>query len=162
MPGRALTPKAIEERKARFVAALRETGYVKRALQMAALPKATAYIWRDEDEGFRARWNVALTEGCDALEDEAVRRGFEGTLEPVFQGGKKVGEIRKYSDTLLMFILTGRRPERFKHRHEHTGAGGKPLIPAARELTDEQLLAVVASAGSSGAARAKESPAGPH
>jgi hypothetical protein len=46
-----------------------------------------------------------------------------GTLKPVYQGGKKVGAVREYSDTLLMFLLNGGRPEKYKHRIDHTSAG---------------------------------------
>lgn len=158
MSGRALTQAAIERRKQRFLEALAECGCIRDSLQAAGLPKATAYTMRAEDETFKAQWNVALEAGCDALEDEAVRRGMRGVDEPVYQGGKQVGTIRKYSDTLLMFILNGRRPEKFKHRHEHTGAGGRPLIPTARELTDDELLAVVAAGRGTGTAGKKEGP----
>ena len=37
----------------------------------------------------------ALELGCDALEDEAVRRGCEGYLKPVFHQGKEIGAIRE-------------------------------------------------------------------
>jgi hypothetical protein len=32
----------------------------------------------------------------------------------VFQGGKQVGTVRKYSDTLLMFLLKGIRPQKWR------------------------------------------------
>lgn len=140
----------VEARKTKFIEKLAECGCIRDSLAAAHLPKATAYTLRAEDETFKAQWNVALEAGCDALEDEAVRRGMRGVQEPVYQGGKQVGTITKYSDTLLMFILNGRRPEKFKHRHEHTGAGGKPLIPTARELTDDELLAIVAAGRGTG------------
>ena len=47
--------------------------------------------------------------GC--LEDEARRRAVDGVDEPVFQQGKQVGTIRKHSDTLLIFLLKGIRPQ---------------------------------------------------
>src|SRR5574337_1699712 len=94
---------------------------------------------------FSAAWDAALELGTDSLEDEAVRRAHEGTLKPVYQGGKKVGTIREYSDTLLIFMLKARRPERFKERlaAEHTGKGGTPIQHEHRHaLTDEQLEAI--------------------
>ena len=57
-----------------------------------------------------ADWAAAVELGCDALEDEAVRRGCEGHLKPVFHRGKEVGAIREYSDVLLIFMLKARRP----------------------------------------------------
>ena len=57
--------------------------------------------------------------GADALEDEAVRRAVDGVDEQVFYQGKACGVVRKYSDTLLIFLLKGRRPERYRDRSSH-------------------------------------------
>jgi hypothetical protein len=51
------------------------------------------------------------------LEDEAVRRGREGHLRPVFHQGKEIGAIREYSDTLLIFMLKARRPAKFREQY---------------------------------------------
>jgi hypothetical protein len=53
-----------------------------------------------------------VAEGVDRLEDEAHRRAVEGyNPRPVYHKGKKVGEIREYSDSLLALLLKSRRPE---------------------------------------------------
>ena len=52
-------------------------------------------------------------------EDEAVRRAHDGVDEPVFYQGKACGVVRKYSDTLLIFLLKGRRPEKYRDRPSH-------------------------------------------
>jgi hypothetical protein len=69
--------------------------------------------------------------GADALEDEANRRAREGVERPVYQGGKFVGAIREFSDTLLIFLLKGLKPEKFRENShiEHSGV-----------LTLEQLV----------------------
>jgi hypothetical protein len=51
-------------------------------------------------------------------------------MEPIYQGGRKVGTIRKYSDHLLMMFLKGKRRESFSERVEQTGANGASLTPA--------------------------------
>ena len=89
------------------------------ACRAARLPRARAYEWREADPDFAKAWDDAVERGTDALEDEAVRRAMQGVLKPVYQGGKKVGAIREYSDTLLIFLLKARRPEKFKERIEH-------------------------------------------
>jgi hypothetical protein len=66
----------------------------------------------------------------DLLEKECVRRALVGWKEPVYQGGKELGTIRKFSDNLLIFLLKGKRPEVFRERHELTGVNGAPLPPA--------------------------------
>ena len=49
--------------------------------------------------------------------------------EPVYYQGEVVGQVQRYSDTLLMFLLKGRRPEKFKDRTELTGKDGAPIVP---------------------------------
>jgi hypothetical protein len=53
-------------------------------------------------------------EAIGGLEDEAVRRAYEGWLKPVFYQGRQCGAVRRYSDKLLMFLLKGWRPERYR------------------------------------------------
>jgi hypothetical protein len=56
------------------------------------------------------------------LEDEAKRRACNGVLKPVFQGGKKVGVVREYSDTLLIFLLKCWHPARYGDRYRQEAA----------------------------------------
>jgi hypothetical protein len=39
----------------------------------------------------------------------------------VFYQGIQTATVRKYSDTLLIFLLKGRKPERYRERVEHSG-----------------------------------------
>ena len=109
------TARTAEKRK-NFLEALGTTASVTRSCKLARLPRQTAYDWREADADFAKAWDDARERGTDALEDEAVRRAHEGTLRPVFQGGKKVGTVRDYSDTLLIFTLKALRPDKFKDR----------------------------------------------
>ena len=56
---------------------------------------------------------AAETEATEHLEREAWRRAHDGIAEPVFQHGKQVGTIQRYSDNLLMFLLKARAPDRY-------------------------------------------------
>lgn len=71
------------------------------------------------------------------LEDEAVRRGYEGVERPVTIAGKRE-IIREYSDTLLIFLLKAARPQKYRDyvRQEHVGPDGTPLnsIPSKIEI----------------------------
>ena len=64
---------------------------------------------REKDEQFGKDWHAACLEGARSrlseLETEAWRRAVKGTKKPVYQGGKKVGTITEYSNTLLMFLI---------------------------------------------------------
>jgi len=113
------TPKT----RARFLSALKETCNVTESCKISRLAHTSAYEWRDEDKDFRQEWDAALQIGADVLEDEAVRRAKEGVSEPVYQGGKLVGNVQKYSDTLLIFLLKGAKPDKYaeKRQLEHSG-----------------------------------------
>ncbi len=47
-----------------------------------------------------------------------MRRAKDGVAEPVFYQGQVVGETRRYSDTLAMFILKSKRREVWGERRE--------------------------------------------
>jgi hypothetical protein len=87
----------------------------------------TAYDWRDEDEEFKADWDKALEIAADLLEEEAVRRAHDGVKKPVFQGGKRVGYVQEYSDTLLIFLLKGTKPKKFGDRTTLAGDKDNPV-----------------------------------
>lgn len=105
-----------------FLEALSETASVVKACEISGLSRRTAYNWRDADTDFAAQWDAALTLGTDALEDEAVRRAHEGTDKPVFYKGEICGHIREFSDTLLIFMLKARRPEKFRESAQQVPA----------------------------------------
>jgi hypothetical protein len=121
-------PNRTPKLRAAFLGALAETGgNVTAACKKAKLPRATAYEWRDEDEAFRKDWDAALEIGTDALEDEALRRARDGVKKPIYQQGKRVGYVQEYSDTLLIFMLKARRPDKFRERIQHSGDPNSPI-----------------------------------
>lgn len=116
-------------KKRALLAALARTGNVSEAARAARVDRNCYYDWRKEDKVFKAAAEAALEEAADRLEAEARRRAEAGVPEPVFYRGRKVATIRRYSDTLLIFLLKGVRPEKFRERFEHSGPGGGPLTP---------------------------------
>lgn len=106
-----MTPKAIHKCPM-FVKELRENGgFVGKACEAVAVSKQTVYNWRKEDTNFATEWDRAVDLATEDLEKEVRRRAYHGVDEPVFYKGEVVGQIRKYSDTLLMFALKARKPE---------------------------------------------------
>ncbi len=103
--------KRTPKKRAAFLKALDSGESVTKACNAAGIGRRTVYDWRSDDEKFAAEWEDAVETGTDVLEDEAVKRAKDG------------------SDTLLIFMLKARRPDKFKDRwqHEHTGKGGGPL-----------------------------------
>lgn len=99
-----------------FLEALSEGRTVAEAATAANISRSQVYKWRKADKEFDEDWNLAYEAGADALAAEAQRRGVNGVDEPVLYQGKICGVVRKYSDTLLMFMLKARDPLRYCDR----------------------------------------------
>jgi hypothetical protein len=142
----------------RFIEALASGASVRGACEAAGIGRRTAYDMRDADEAFRAAWDLAIDEGTDLMEDEAYRRAVHGTAKPVYQGGKKVGTVQEHSDTLMVFMLKARRPEKFKDRGavELTGKDGGPIETeevSGRDMLARRIAGLAARTGEDGGSR---------
>lgn len=84
----------------RFIAELEGGASVSEACATAHVGRRTVYDHRARDEDFAARWDAAIEQGTDRLEKEGIRRAMEG------------------SDSLLMFLLKGRRRHVYGERVE--------------------------------------------
>lgn len=122
------TPK--KDWKPAFLRELARTGNVSLSADKAKISRPAAYAARESDPGFAAAWKDAVETSVEYLEGEARRRAYEGTQRPVYQGGKLVGKVREYSDTLLIFLLKAHRPEKYRDRQqvEHTGGLTQTVI----------------------------------
>jgi hypothetical protein len=127
-----------------FIKCLSETGNVSDACAAAGVGRTTAYAHQKGDAAFAERWELALEQGADVLEREARRRAAEGVCEPVFHqgqpgtmwvdeqgkqctadtpGAKAVpAHVRKYSDTLLIFLLKGAKPQKYRENVNVSGS----------------------------------------
>lgn len=113
-----------------FLDALAASGNVRRSAQEADISHTRAYDFRRENEEFAEAWDEAEEAAVrTVLTPEAVRRAAEGVEEPVFYKGQQVGAVRKYSDTLLIFLLKTHAPDRYNapQKQEHSGPGGGPI-----------------------------------
>lgn len=117
------------KKQADFLAWFSQYASVSRAAKKANVHRSNIYLWLKEDseKPFQELYEQACKEALGALEDEAVRRAYQGTIKPVFQGGVRVGSIREYSDTLMIVLLKARAPEKYRERFEHTGKNGDPI-----------------------------------
>jgi hypothetical protein len=137
-----------------FLLAYANTGNVRAACEAAKVHRRTHYKWL-EDPAYSAQFEDAKVDATDALEREARRRALEGVLEPVFQIGEKVGSIRKFSDTLLIFLLKGLKPDTYRERVDTRHSGNVVSTVAVRELTDDELAAELAKYAAKAAAGGK-------
>ena len=131
------TPKA--ERQARFLTFLADYGIVLVAARDAGISRGLIYKWRGEDPEFAKKWDEAVDLSSQALEAEVRRRAFHGVDEPKFHNGEQCGVVRKYSDTLAMFLLKAHKPERFRERTEQritgTGVNGAVALQDVTEMS---------------------------
>ena len=126
-------------KKAAFLAALAEVGNITQAAEIAGIDRKTHYIWMKNDPDYSAAYEAAMEQAADRLEQEARRRAVEGVAKPVFYQGRQVGVVQEYSDTLLIFLLKGARPEKYAERYDQriSGPGGGPLQIVLSDLDPE-------------------------
>jgi hypothetical protein len=79
-----------------FLTALENTGTIRTAAKAANVHYTTVYREKKDDPDFAAAWENSIEVAADTLEDEARKRAFAG------------------SDVLLIFLLKGMRPEKFR------------------------------------------------
>lgn len=111
-PGRG--NKTTHQKKKRLLEIYAKTGIVSHSCKLAGVGRKTFYEWVEKDPAFAEQAKQAEDEATERLEREALRRGVEGILEPVYYQGKKVGLIRRYSDALLIFTLKARNPKKYR------------------------------------------------
>ena len=144
-------------KKKAFLAAFRETGNVRLACEAAEVGRSSHYRWLDQDREYREAFDLAKEDAADILEAEAKRRAVVGVEEPAgWYKGEPGGVVRKYFDTLLIFLLKGLRPEVYRERMEVRGFLGKiDFNTLSNEVIEriangENMMAVLASAAERG------------
>jgi hypothetical protein len=133
-----------KKNREKFLMALAERGHVGESATAVGIDRSTVYAWRKEDPAFEAAYQSALDQSVTQLEDEARRRAHDGWEEPVWHLGQQCGTVRKFSDTLLIFLLKANKPEKYREtsRHEITGANGGPV--KYEEMSTSALYALLA------------------
>jgi hypothetical protein len=129
----------VQYKRNAFLAAYREIGNISRACILANVHRNSHYLWMN-DESYRKEFEDAQEEACDHLEEEARHRAVEGFEEPIYYKGKQCGTIRKYSDTLLIFLMKGARPAKYrdhvKPEFSHLDGLAERLERASKRLPD--------------------------
>lgn len=134
---------AIQHAKKRaFLVAYSESGNVAASCAQIGIDRSAEWHWRS-DPAFVEAKAVAWQLAAEKLEAEAFRRAHDGVEEPVYQGGAEVGRVRKYSDTLLIFLLKGAKPNTYRDqwKGEISGPDGGPIRTAVdlSKLTEDEL-----------------------
>lgn len=108
----------MQQAKKLFLDAFREVGIIKSAAKVAGVARSTVYRWQEEDDQFAAAFREAEIEATETMEAEAFRRAVLGIDKPIYHQGVKVDTVKEYSDTLLIFTLKARAPEKYRERHD--------------------------------------------
>lgn len=107
-----------------FLSALAIVGNPTGAARVCGVSKQAHYVWLQESEAYKAASEVAIEEAGDLLELEARDRAMRGTCEAVWWQGKVVGHKWVKDTTLLIFLMKGAKPDKYKERI-HTEHAGK-------------------------------------
>lgn len=128
--------------KAAFLAAYSECGRIQEATKASGVADRTHYDWMENDPDYPARFAKAEEVAAVLLETEAKRRAIDGVRQYKFNGSDPILDPRtgepyyelKYSDTLLIFLLKGLKPERYADNVRYAGPGGGPIPIAAHSI----------------------------
>lgn len=108
------TSRQSGHQKKAFLEQFRFHGNVSKTCRAIGINRSTVYEWQETDDAFLHAFRQAEIEATETMEAEAYRRGVEGTEKPVFHQGVICGTVREYSDTLLIFMLKARAPEKYR------------------------------------------------
>lgn len=152
------TKKFTPEVQEVFLQVLEDTASPKQAAQVCGISRRLAFEYKQNDLGFRRRWEQSIQIAMDALLEEAYRRAVVGVDEPVIYQGQvsterdpHTGEqraltVKKHSDRLLEVMLKfhygDEMAERLRVKVEDTGlsADGLLRMPATERA---QLVALL-------------------
>jgi len=126
-------------KKVSFLEVYSRSGNKREAAKATGVSLRQHYYWMDRDPEYAEAFQMAKEEATEVLEREAFRRGVEGWEEPVFYRGEEVGKITRYSDQLLVVLLKGNKPEKYKDRVEHTGESKSYMNIDLKNLSEEEL-----------------------
>lgn len=124
--------------EAAFLEAFAKTGIISKAAEIVGVSRMTVWRRRSSSEAFAKAFEDAQEQAADTLEAEAWRRAHDGVDEPQFYKGDVCGHVRKYSDNLMMFMLKGMRPEKYRERFTLAPADLDRLIERELQIARQQ------------------------
>jgi hypothetical protein len=136
--------------KKTFLEHFAEFGNISAAARHAGIERHSVYNWQEHDNDFAIAFQQAEIASLEIMEGEARRRAVDGvgSQRRVYDNrGNLVDEYTetKYSDTLLIFLLKARAPEKYRDRYDVT-TGGQPLAQVSDidQAIDRQLALLAA------------------
>ena len=120
-----------------FVAHLAATGIVTSAARHIGRSMEALYKLRAMPgaEGFASAWERAAQLGVNRLEDTALARAIEGSERKIIRNGEVVATERSHNESLVMFFLRNRLPERYS-KEKDIGPGHPVYEKVAAEYAE--------------------------
>lgn len=126
-PGGGVATLGINQhpKKRAFLEAYAKCGIIGTACRLVGINRGTYYLWAEHDDEFVAAASRARADAADLLEEEALQRATVGrpTVKEVYERGEDGDPVlvrrevsEGVSDTLLIFLLKGAKPEKFRER----------------------------------------------
>jgi len=143
-------------KKALFLKFYAMMGNVSYASKKAKIGRVTVYQWLKKDDKFVRAMQLAGEEAVEHMEQEAFRRAMQGVKEPLYFQGDRIMEmdaggkmvpayVTKYSDTLMIFLLKGHNPKKYRERGqiELVGSGGGPIKIEDKTIKEPEEIAEI-------------------
>ena len=141
-----------DDKKRRFLQHYINTaGNLTKAAGFAGINRATHYNWLAADPAYADAYAQAQEQAADVIDAELRRRAIQGDKQAVRYQGRIVGYERRKSDVLLMFLLKGLRPHKFRDNYNpgiNVAAGGHLKISFNIPRPDGNGLQVASGSGS--------------
>jgi hypothetical protein len=112
--------------KETFLKEYANCGVVRYAAEKVGISRDLHYKWMNNDPVYAKAFEDACEEASDVMEKEARRRAIEGIDKPIYYEGERVDTVKEYSDTLLIFLMKGARPGKYREKWEVP-----PIVPPA-------------------------------
>lgn len=131
------TVRARREWRAKFLKFLARSGNVTMSAQAVGVSREYIYTLQSRSEKFAAQCKAAAKDAVERLEAAAWQRASIGVDEPIWmkdENGKpvQVDTVKRYSDTLLIFLLKALNPAKYREvvRQQISGPDGGPVMTA--------------------------------
>ena len=135
------TPEQWAEIWANFAVHLSTTCKIVKSCELAGVSYQELIVRRRADPEFEKWFQDVYEVALQRMEDEAMRRAVDGIEKPIVYKGVICGTSLEYSDALLMFLLKGGRPEKYKDRTQNENINHNDeladRLAAARKRDDE-------------------------
>lgn len=110
-----------------YIEYLEKSGNESEARRYAGVRATAVRKALNDDPDFEEQVLECKSRIADMLEQEAFHRAVNGTVKNVYYKGEIVGEQTEYSDSLLMFLLKGNKPEKYGDKTTLMGSKSEPL-----------------------------------